>query len=630
MNQDKYISFEPWWAGYSNVRMSYEIALAISEVTGRKLILPPKVYLNGINTWSDTSSYYNIFNVWDIEMFMQTFNVVPYEDVDEYAKMENGYSYFLGVDYVSEIKTFDDQYKTFYPLNSPMERYVLCASTEGDIESFRSGRDVYDLNSDSKFIHFPRNLFGHFYHAVYMPTLRQRNSFRHKIMKGIVFQNKFYEHIEHAYRSLGSYNSMHVRRGDMVSDRPDVDFTYQTLKNNLNKFSDLGKPMYIATDEKFKEAFDLLGLNDVRFLSDFVNDPDPVKNIAYDMIMCSMSDEFIGSRMSTFTDYINVNRASLAKPTRTLTYMNAADLKDVYTSYPWEQRGYGWENMSKYFWEPEKDDRTIFISISSYRDPDLTNTIKDAIDKAAFPDRLKFGLCIQDEDVPDGISDIPGISKIHMPYLEAQGVGYARNLINTKLYTESDFYLCIDSHTRFAKNWDVTMTSYVDEFPDKTMFTGFPPDFRFDMPYNQYTRSKWNTFCEVGRFTKKHFHIHQSEGRKVNRPTETNVISAANLYGRGDIVDVIKYDEPDGTILNPHMEQSIYSCLAFIKGYKIMVLPHTFIWHNYSNNLLGSPEKYRPLFGEDVIQSDFLRDPSEYLKKYETHKTVEQWIKKIS
>jgi hypothetical protein len=61
-----------------------------------------------------------------------------------------------------------------------------------------------------------------------------------------------------------------------------------------------------------------------------------------------------------------------------------------------------------------------------------------------------------------------------------------------------------------------------------------------------------------------------------------------------------------------------------------MVLPHTFIWHNYSNNLLGSPEKYRPLFGEDVIQSDFLRDPSEYLKKYETHKTVEQWIKKIS
>jgi len=38
---DKYISIEPWWAGFANVRMSLEIGLAISELTNRKFIIPP-------------------------------------------------------------------------------------------------------------------------------------------------------------------------------------------------------------------------------------------------------------------------------------------------------------------------------------------------------------------------------------------------------------------------------------------------------------------------------------------------------------------------------------------------------------------------------------------------------------
>ena len=42
---DKYVSFEPWWGGFSNIRMSFELACAISEITGRTLILPPKYHI---------------------------------------------------------------------------------------------------------------------------------------------------------------------------------------------------------------------------------------------------------------------------------------------------------------------------------------------------------------------------------------------------------------------------------------------------------------------------------------------------------------------------------------------------------------------------------------------------------
>jgi hypothetical protein len=46
---------------------------------------------------------------------------------------------------------------------------------------------------------------------------------------------------------------------------------------------------------------------------------------------------------------------------------------------------------------------SIFISIASYRDPDLMNTINSAIDNADNPDEIVFGVVIQDfiEDIPN-------------------------------------------------------------------------------------------------------------------------------------------------------------------------------------------------------------------------------------
>ena len=37
----------------------------------------------------------------------------------------------------------------------------------------------------------------------------------------------------------------------------------------------------------------------------------------------------------------------------------------------------------------------IFLSIASYRDPDLINTIKDAHKRADRPDRITFGVLFQ-------------------------------------------------------------------------------------------------------------------------------------------------------------------------------------------------------------------------------------------
>ena len=43
----------------------------------------------------------------------------------------------------------------------------------------------------------------------------------------------------------------------------------------------------------------------------------------------------------------------------------------------------------------EKKIDTIFIQIASYRDPQLLPTIKDCLDKAKYPDNLRFGIAWQ-------------------------------------------------------------------------------------------------------------------------------------------------------------------------------------------------------------------------------------------
>ena len=35
--QDKYISFDAWWGGLNNIRMTYEMAAAISVITKKKI-----------------------------------------------------------------------------------------------------------------------------------------------------------------------------------------------------------------------------------------------------------------------------------------------------------------------------------------------------------------------------------------------------------------------------------------------------------------------------------------------------------------------------------------------------------------------------------------------------------------
>lgn len=134
----------------------------------------------------------------------------------------------------------------------------------------------------------------------------------------------------------------------------------------------------------------------------------------------------------------------------------------------------------------------IFVSIASYRDSDLPNTVRDLFLKAKHPDRIRVGICQQineatDINIETHLKNYPRASQIKVittHYADAKGPTHARELVR-HLYDDELFVLQIDSHTRFVHNWDEVAIQELLECPsDKPVLSTFPGDFTPSKPLN--------------------------------------------------------------------------------------------------------------------------------------------------
>lgn len=102
------------------------------------------------------------------------------------------------------------------------------------------------------------------------------------------------------------------------------------------------------------------------------------------------------------------------------------------------------------------------LHLPGYRDPELVPTIKSALENAKYPERVHFGICRQyhPDDTFDNVDEYrndPRFKIKDVLYTEAQGLPWARAIINEELLTDEDYILQLDSHHRFAKDWDETL-----------------------------------------------------------------------------------------------------------------------------------------------------------------------------
>jgi glycosyltransferase involved in cell wall biosynthesis len=125
----------------------------------------------------------------------------------------------------------------------------------------------------------------------------------------------------------------------------------------------------------------------------------------------------------------------------------------------------------------------IFIQIASFRDEDVLLTIRSALENAANPQRLTFGICLQydpsDKVLPqyfDGLNN-PNIRVLRVLAADSLGAGFARNMAQ-QLWSGEEYVLQIDSHMRFSLGWDQYLLNLLNIVESNVVVSAFLPRFK--------------------------------------------------------------------------------------------------------------------------------------------------------
>ena len=234
---------------------------------------------------------------------------------------------------------------------------------------------------------------------------------------------------------------------------------------------------------------------------------------------------------------------------------------------------------------------SIFISIASYRDPELVRTIKSAISNSANPNDLHFGVVLQEiEKFEPDLSWVPNLSLIKMHPKDARGAGYARaNAM--KLYSDQDYYLQVDSHTVFEKNWDlICMQEYKKAIElsknNKIILSYFPPAFHIetnnkivfiknDKQKPNYPTKQRPVVNRRNEWTAERIEFDDKERKN---PELSSTVLGGFIFASGDIVREVPYD-PEISFFG---EEICFAMRAWTRGWDIYSPSKIIVHHFYS------------------------------------------------
>lgn len=236
----------------------------------------------------------------------------------------------------------------------------------------------------------------------------------------------------------------------------------------------------------------------------------------------------------------------------------------------------------------KKTENLIFVQIASYRDPELTKTLKDMIDKATYPENLRIGISWQHSDADDwdkldDYKDDKRFRILDINYKDSKGVCWARNAVQ-QLYDGEKYTLQLDSHHRFEKGWDDTLikmlTDLQKEGIPKPLITGYIPSFDPENDPEKRVQEPWkmnfDRFIPEGAifFLPASFDSFNDK----DRPVRGRFYSAHFAFTVGEFCKEVPHD-PNYYF---HGEEISIAVRAYTHGYDIFH-PHKVVcWHEYT------------------------------------------------
>jgi Glycosyltransferase (GlcNAc) len=222
----------------------------------------------------------------------------------------------------------------------------------------------------------------------------------------------------------------------------------------------------------------------------------------------------------------------------------------------------------------------VFVSIAAYRDPQLIATVEDCLKKAHNPARLRFGICWQHatDEIPPPFRDDERFRILDIAWVDSKGACWARAEV-MKLWRGERWFLQVDSHCRFATDWDDKLIGMMRQAESPkpilstyaTPFTPGPNEILEGGPLQM----AFQGFTSEGIPHMRPLAI--ANWQSLNRPLRARFLSAGFLFACGTFVSEVPYD-PELYFLG---EEAAMTLRAFTNGYDLFHPPETVVWHDY-------------------------------------------------
>jgi len=250
-----------------------------------------------------------------------------------------------------------------------------------------------------------------------------------------------------------------------------------------------------------------------------------------------------------------------------------------------------------------KSQRTIFVSVASYRDKECPNTVRELFSKASNPERIYIGICQQNNetDIDCLLSEYNDRIKIvRLKDTDAKGPTYAR-YICSKLYQGQDYFMQIDSHTKMTRDWDKKLINMMPL--KKAILSCYPNDW-----LNIDKEDDVSIVCKA-----KINHNNMLVGESyIQHPTKElcpiPFVSAGFFFAYGILLDTVPYD-----VNLPYLfegEEALYTLRVWTSGWDIFAPNKVILYHYYYRD--GEP-KYWDREDEFKKIQDNSKDKARYL-----------------
>jgi hypothetical protein len=271
--------------------------------------------------------------------------------------------------------------------------------------------------------------------------------------------------------------------------------------------------------------------------------------------------------------------------------------------------------------------KTIFINLGAYNEIHLDMMIKNCLKNASYPARVRIGLFIHDQDgIRQDLSHYKDNLKVsYFDYPAPLGCCVGREMAHA-FYNSEDYYMQLDAHMLFEKDWDVKVINSFETLKKK-----YPkPIISYYVPWwclnHNGTIKHYSSDKDSSLNGPMNFDIKDSFRAKYPKPggvgidwsaSPTKYIEHHQIAGHFIFSDPEFFDDvrPDTTIMFAP-EESLLALRAWTRGYRIFAISSPIVWHLNKglNNLI--PWKRRPaVFKDDILGHHYFNKNHKALKK---------------